>query len=196
MRLSAAEPGLFESLRSALERRALVVMPCDTIYGIVGIAPDTEAALRRIKGRGEKSFLRLIPSSDWLSRFSDASLPESLQRYWPGALTIIFPGRQSPGTTVALRVPDDPLLLRLMESLDRALFSTSVNRSGEPSLWRIGDIFERFGDRVGVIVDAGDRPGGVPSTVLDTTGSPYRVLRRGAVELPDELLGRRPEESP
>ena len=188
MHLSVADPGLFEALRSTLEAGAIVIMPCDTIYGMVGIAPDTDAALRRIKGRGEKSFLRLLPSADWLPRFTEASLPSVLRPYWPGALTLIFPGREAPGATVALRVPDDPLLFALMEVLDRPLFSTSVNRSGEPALWRIGDILERFGDEVDLVVDAGDRPGGVPSTIVDVTARPFRVLRRGAIDLPERLL--------
>jgi L-threonylcarbamoyladenylate synthase len=179
---------MFETLRSTLERGAVVIMPCDTIYGMVGIAPDSEAALRRIKGRGEKSFLRLIPSLDWVPRFTDLRLPDALRAYWPGALTIIFPAKDAPAATVALRVPDDPLLLRLMDALARPLFSSSVNRSGEPALWRIGDILERFAEQVDLIVDAGDREGGIASTILDVTTTPFRVLRAGAVELPEAVL--------
>jgi L-threonylcarbamoyladenylate synthase len=188
VRLSVADPALFATLRSTLESRAVVIMPCDTIYGMVGIAPETEASLRRVKGRGEKSFLLLVPSVQWLPRFTEQELPDALRRYWPGALTVIFRGKGAPGETVALRVPDDPLLLGLMESLQRPLFSTSVNRSGEPSLWRIADILDQFGKRVDLVVDAGDRSGGLPSTILDVTAAPFRILRHGAVDLPPDLL--------
>ncbi|MBN1835485.1 MAG: L-threonylcarbamoyladenylate synthase, partial [Spirochaetales bacterium] len=173
MHLSIADPSLPGTLGSTLARGGVVIMPCDTIYGLIGIAPDTEASLRRIKGRGEKAFLQLIPSADWLPDFTASPLPDALRRYWPGALTVIFPGRQPAGGTVALRVPDDGLLLELMKKLGRPLFSTSVNRSGEPPLWRIADILERFESLVDLVVDAGDRPAGVPSTVLDVSVQPF-----------------------
>jgi L-threonylcarbamoyladenylate synthase len=181
-------------------------MPCDTIYGFVGLAPDTEPLLRRIKGREERSFLQLIASPSWLPSFTEQELPPSLKPFWPGPLTIIFRSRASTGDpatapssdlrdaavpsppTVALRVPEDPLLVKLMSELGRPLFSTSVNRSGEPSMWRIEEIIERFEEQVSLIVDAGDRSEGVPSTIVDVTNKPFRVLRPGAVALPSPLL--------
>jgi L-threonylcarbamoyladenylate synthase len=224
MRISAAEPATTGVLISTLGSGGVVIMPCDTIYGLVGVAPDTEERLRRIKGRGEREFLRLIASPDWLPRFTDLPLPESLKIYWPGPLTLIFPAKPStdaaggrtgaaggdarggrdasvqrdaaverevPGDsgTVALRVPRDPLLLSLMAELKCPLCSTSVNRTGEPPLWRIQEILEQFEDSVDLVVDAGDRPAGVPSTILDVSTSPFRLLRSGAVEIPGRLLG-------
>ncbi|UCG00146.1 MAG: L-threonylcarbamoyladenylate synthase [Spirochaetaceae bacterium] len=161
-------------------------MPCDTIYGLVGIAPAAEEKIRELKGRQEKSFLQLIPDVNWLSRYTGAALPAELKTYWPGALTIIFPAKK--GGTVALRVPDDPLLLQLMNRLESSLFSTSVNESGQPALWRIDEILAAFENRVALVVTAGDRPAGVPSTILDITEKPFRLLRRGAVDLPKGLL--------
>jgi L-threonylcarbamoyladenylate synthase len=186
VRLAIDEPKLFDVLVEVLQGGGVVVMPCDTIYGLVGIAPQTEAKIRDLKGRGEKSFLRLIPDLKWLARYTARDLPPELGSYWPGALTVIFPAKE-PGT-VALRIPDDPLLLRVMGRLDRALFSTSVNPSGKPALWRIRDICSAFESRVDLVVDAGDRPEFVPSTIVDVTSKPFRLLRRGAVELPGELF--------
>jgi len=71
--------------------------------------------------------------------------------------------------------------------LGRALFSTNVNASGKPPLWRISDILSAFESRVALVVTAGDRPEGIPSTILDITERPYRLLRRGAVEIPEDL---------
>jgi len=152
---------------------------------VVGIAPESEGRIRSLKGREEKSFLQLIGSADWLPRFTAASLPVSLGSFWPGAVTIILPTKAGTG---ALRVPDDPLLQRLLERLDRPLFSSSVNRSGQPPLWRIGDILREFEERVDFVVDAGDLPARLPSTILDATSRPCRVLRQGAVRIPGELL--------
>jgi L-threonylcarbamoyladenylate synthase len=218
VRVSAAEPSAPGLLISALRGGGVVIIPCDTIYGLVGTAPDTEVRLRRIKGRGERAFLRLIASPDWLPWFTDLPLPESLKGYWPGPLTLIFPAKRSPNPsveadasrsrkaapgendaiggrdaigdsgTVALRVPRDPLLLSLMAELERPLFSTSVNRTGDPPLWRIREILEQFESSVDLVVDAGDRPAGVPSTILDVSTSPFRLLRPGAVKIPQRLL--------
>jgi len=218
VRLSITDPALFETLYAVLERGGVAILPCDTIYGLVGVAPESEACLRDLKGRHEKSFLRLIPTERWLSEFTTSRLPPTLRGFWPGPLTVIFDAKaaasapeagQGQGqsvagelhpragqldgdgpavTTVALRVPKDAMLVRLMERLERPLFSTSVNPAGKPALWRIADILASFEGRVDLVVDAGDRPGGVPSTILDVTGRPFRVLRRGAVELSPELL--------
>ncbi len=188
MKLEIDDPKLLETLVDVLDSNGVVVMPCDTIYGLVGVAPGTEDKIRSLKGRQEKSFLRLIPDLRWLPRFTDSVLPEKLKAYWPGALTVIFPTGQKHAGTVALRIPDDALLLRVMERLGKPLFSTSVNSSGQPALWRIREIMSAFEARVDLIVAAGDRPEGIPSTIIDITGRPYRLLRRGAVEIPNGLL--------
>ncbi len=185
MRIGAAEPGLAPRLAELLSGGGVAIMPCDTIYGIVGPAPGSEARLRELKGRGEKSFLQLIAGRQWLARFGDLDLPESLAAYWPGPLTLIFPVGQG---SVALRVPADPQLRALLERLDRPLYSTSVNRSGQPALWRIAEILEQFEAAVDLVVDAGDLPGRLPSTIVDLSRRPFRVLRQGALSIPPEAL--------
>jgi L-threonylcarbamoyladenylate synthase len=186
VRIGAAEPGLAARLADLLAGGGVAIMPCDTIYGIVGPAPGSEARLRELKGRGEKSFLQLIAGPEWLARFGELRLPESLASYWPGPLTLICPAGEG---SVALRVPADPGLRSLLERLDRPLYSTSVNRSGQPSLWRIAEILEQFEASVDLVVDAGDLPGRLPSTIVDVSQRPFRILRQGALELPPDALG-------
>lgn len=186
MRLEIDDPKLLDALVEVLQSTGVVIMPCDTIYGFVGVVPEAEVKIRELKGRQEKSFLRLIPDLKWLPRYTGGRLPSELKPYWPGALTVIFPAKKT--GTVALRIPDDPLLLQVMNRLGRALFSTSVNASGKPALWRIDDICSAFESRVDLVVAAGDRPQGMPSTILDITERPFRLLRRGAVDLPKGLF--------
>jgi L-threonylcarbamoyladenylate synthase len=185
VKIGVAEPGLTVCLAELLVGGGVAIMPCDTIYGIVGLAPASEARLRKLKGRGEKSFLQLIAGPEWLPRFGKLHLPETLAAYWPGPLTLIFPAEQG---SVALRVPADPRLRALLERLDCPLYSTSVNRSGQPALWRFADIVEQFEEAVDLVVDAGDLPGRLPSTIVDVSQRPFQVLRRGALELPPEAL--------
>jgi L-threonylcarbamoyladenylate synthase len=187
MKVAVTDPGLPSRLLEVLAGGGVVIMPCDTIYGIVGVAPASGERIRALKGREQKAFLQLIASAEWLNRFSDLRLPPGLSALWPGALTLIVPARDC-SETVALRVPDDPLLRELLQELDRPLYSTSVNRSGEPALWRIEEIAAAFESSIELLVDAGDLEGRLPSTILDVTASPFRLLRQGALDIPPELL--------
>jgi L-threonylcarbamoyladenylate synthase len=184
-------PDSFSAIAGALERGGIVIMKCDTIYGLVGIHPDAGRRIARLKNReAVKPFLILIPEASWLPRFTEEELPVSLRRYWPGPLTLVFTSRT--GGTIALRVPEDDLLRKLMLHLRKPLISTSVNRSGEPPAHRIGEIARAFEAEVDLIVDSGDQKEGVPSTILDLSATPFRLIRQGRLVVPDELL--RPRE--
>jgi L-threonylcarbamoyladenylate synthase len=182
MLVKADSPGAFTALVEHLSRGGLAIAPGDTMYGIVGIAPDSEEAMRMLKGRGEdKPFLQLLGSAAWLPRLSDMPLPTPLAKYWPGPLTVVL--RDKLGGTVAVRVPDSPFLSRLLSAVGRPLFSTSVNKAGSPPLASLDEMNRVFGDEVGMIYDAGDISPGAPSTLLDVTTRPFRVLRQGALRL-------------
>ncbi len=186
MVIAADSPEALPRLRELLGGLGVAVVPCDTIYGLVGIAPDTEARIRAIKGRGEdKPFLQLVAGSDWASRIA-SPVPPRLAAYWPGPLTLILSARA--GGTVALRVPDSEFLRDLIGSIGRPLYSTSVNRAGQAPLWRIREIVESFEGAVDLVLDAGDLPGASPSTLIDATARPFRVVRQGALVVPPQDL--------
>ena len=169
-----------------LRRGAPAILPCDTIYGFVGIAAAA-AAIRALKGRdGQVPFLYLIGDESWLPELGALPLPAVLQPYWPGPLTVVLP-TTAPGGTVGVRVPDDQFLQAVLTSLGAPLISTSVNRSGQAPLSEISEIVATFGAKVDLIVDAG-RLSGLSSTVVDATGSPLRVLRQGGLRLPSTLF--------
>ena len=92
MLLVADSPHALSLLSRLLAGGGVAIVPCDTIYGIVGVAPDTEQRIRAIKGRGEdKPFLQLLAERSWVSRLSEGDIPEALGRHWPGPLTVILP---------------------------------------------------------------------------------------------------------
>jgi L-threonylcarbamoyladenylate synthase len=186
IRLEAAEAA--DRFRGVLEAGGIAIVPCDTLYGLVGCVPDSAERLRLIKGRGEdKPFLILIPDVERCADFSPLPVPRELARFWPGPLTVILPGQG--GATVALRVPDARFLRETMRETGRALYSTSVNRAGNPALWRMADIEAEFSRDVDLILSSGDLPGRLPSTIVDATARPLRIIRQGALELPGDLLG-------
>jgi L-threonylcarbamoyladenylate synthase len=187
MVLPAAEPRSLPALVEILASGGTAIAPGDTMYGLIGIVPESEARIRRIKGRGEdKPFIQLVADAGWVARLSDVRIPERVAAHWPGPLTVVVPQRG--GGTVALRVPDHPLLQRLLRTLGRPLYSTSVNRAGAPPLATLAEMRRDLEGEVDAIFDAGDQPPGAPSTLLDITRRPFLILRQGAVLLSDEDL--------
>lgn len=169
-----------------LRKGGLAILPCDTIYGIVGRAPETDARIRQVKGRGETNpFLMLVASVRQAAKMADGPLDRRVTSMWPAPFTVVM---KSAGGTVAVRLPADPFLRAIIRSLGAPVYSTSVNRSGEGPMWQIADIIRSFADDVDLLVDAGDRPSGLPSTILDITKRPYRILRQGSFRVPPELL--------
>ncbi|MGA2378399.1 MAG: L-threonylcarbamoyladenylate synthase [Spirochaetia bacterium] len=187
MVLAAADPLSFPTLVRILAGGGVAIAPGDTMYGLIGLAPQSEARLRRAKGRGEdKPFLQLVGDASWIGRISDLPLPPRLARFWPGPLTLVFPART--GGTAALRVPDSSFLRELLHALDQPLYSTSVNRADLPPLRTVDEMRRELEGDVDAIYDAGDQMPGEPSTMIDITRKPFRILRQGAVRLRREDL--------
>jgi len=187
MTVRAGDPQSFEALVTVLASGGVAIAPGDTMYGLIGRAPGSEERIRQIKGRGEdKPFLQLLPDKSWVARASDMPVPPRLAHYWPGPLTMVFAARG--GGTVALRVPDSDFLRKLLLAVNAPLFSTSVNRAGQPPFSAVDAMRREFEGDVDLVYDAGPLPAGLPSTLLDITTRPFRVLREGALRLsPDDL---------
>jgi L-threonylcarbamoyladenylate synthase len=147
-----------------------------------------------IKGRdGGKPLLVVAANRAQLEDLGVAASRETLDRFfalWPAPLTVTLPLHAplpaSAGTaTLAVRVPAHPELRELLESTG-PLTATSLNRSGEFPIADADEAEDAFGGEVDVLVDCGKTPGGPPSTLLDATVDPPRVLRAGAFPWPPE----------
>lgn len=182
--------------RAALGRGELVVMPTDTVYGVAADA-FTPAAVQRLldaKGRGRQSPPPvLIPSIATLDALAAEVPPQAralVEAFWPGALTIILPARDSlqwdlgdTGGTVALRMPASPVALELLAETG-PLAVSSANLTGEPAAVSVEEAQRMLGDSVTVYLD--DGPGGTAgSTIVDATrasaGEGVRIVREGAI---------------
>ncbi len=196
--LPAAEPSSLLRAVEMLRAGGLVAFPTDTVYGLGARAWSAEAVaqLYVAKGRAEsKAIPILLASADALVDVV-ASIPPVARalaaRFWPGPLTLVLPRHArvpdvvtGGGPTVAVRVPDHPIALRLIAVLGEPLAATSANRSGAPSPVTAEEVAAQLGGRIPLIVDGGTCPGGLASTVLDLTTSPPTILRRGPVRLED-----------
>jgi L-threonylcarbamoyladenylate synthase len=86
-----------------------------------------------------------------------------------------------PGGTVALRISSHPAARALVRRCGVALTGTSANPSGQAPARTAAQVAAAFGTSVSAILDGGETPGGKPSTLVDLTTVPYRLIRGGAV---------------
>jgi L-threonylcarbamoyladenylate synthase len=189
-------PDVFRSLRAG----QVVVVPTDTLYGLAA-DPGSAAALRRLvslKGReAGKPIPLLLDSMDRAASFA-AEVPGTarklMERFWPGALTIVLPAAPrlfsavtGAGRTVGLRVPDHPVPRALAKALGGAVTGTSANRAGDPGRWREpGEIAREFAGGVEWILwdgpsPAAGREGSPGSTVVSVEGERLELLREGEI---------------
>lgn len=192
----SVEEDLIQSLRGILEGGGVTALPTETFYALAAHSHREEALLRlfRLKGRPpHKPLLLLVAGPDMVRRVAESVPPlaqKLMERFWPGPLTLILPARPdlswwiTAGTgTVGVRQPKQEVTLRLIAGLGFPVTGTSANRSGEPALTQANEVARQFAEEVALIVDAGPCPGGLPSTVVDVTCRPPRLLRAGALEV-------------
>ncbi len=184
----------FAEARRVLRSRGVLALPTETFYALA-VNPFDPAALARLfalKARpAAKPVLVLIAGPEMLFqvvREVPAAAIPLMAAFWPGPLTLILPARLdlppllTGGTgTIGLRQPRQDLVCRLMAALGLPLTGTSANRSGQEPLTTAAAVARELGGEVDLILDAGPCPGGLPSTIVDVTVSPPRLVRAGAI---------------
>jgi L-threonylcarbamoyladenylate synthase len=181
------------AVRDTLANHGVLALPTETFYGLA-VAPDDPVAVRRLyalKGRPEAKALPVIGAS--LAQLEPLVIvPEGwggrLGAAWPAAFTAILEARMAlaaAGRTVAVRVPDHVLLRALLASVG-PLTATSANRSGSGPLTRADEVADALGAGLSLLLDGGETPGDVPSTLVDLTSGQPRLVRRGRWQPPFE----------
>jgi L-threonylcarbamoyladenylate synthase len=184
-----------ESIQRALEvlrKGGLVAFPTDTVYGLGALAFDGDAveSIYLAKDRPiEKAIPVLIGDLEDLEKVSNDITDQTRKlasRFWPGPLTVIVPKKPtlpesvSSTDTVGVRIPDHSVARELLRA-SGPLAVTSANISGQPSPSTAQEVFDQLNGRIELIIDGGRTPGGVPSTLVDCSGSEIRVLREGPI---------------
>jgi len=178
----------------SMQRGGVVAFPTDTVYGLGTAFDSTEgiARLYAVKGRlADKAIPVLIGALDQLELLAH-ELPEDAMalaaRYWPGALTLVLQRRHTvlpelaPGrSSLGIRMTNHPVVQSLIALTGVPLACSSANRSGEPPARSAEGVASQFSEGLAAILDGGLSSGGVPSTVVDFTAQPPRILREGAI---------------
>jgi len=190
--LSSSDPQAVARALETIRRGGLIVFPTDTVYGLAADPFNRQAVARlfAVKGRDANKAIAVLVGAaeqlDQVTRSFSESAGRLVERFWPGALTVVVPRHPDLPTeltaypTVGVRMPDHPFALRLLQATG-PLATTSANRSGGPNTVTAQEVQEQLGDQVDLVLDGGPCPGGVPSTVVDCTGSDVRILRQGAI---------------
>ncbi|QRV02987.1 threonylcarbamoyl-AMP synthase [Arcanobacterium phocisimile] len=184
-----------DEARTAVCAGQVVCLPTDTVYGI-GADPfsyDAVSALLAAKSRTRAMPPPVLVASVEQAETLVSQLPQSarslMNEFWPGALTIILPARDSLGWdlgetfgTVGLRMPDDDVTVAFLQQVG-PLAVTSANKTGQEPATEIAQAVEQLGEAVAVYLDHGRSPGGVPSTIVrwNQADDTYSVLRQGAL---------------
>jgi len=178
-----------------LRSGGVVAFPTDTVYGLGCDAFNKQAVDRvyQIKRRSRDIPFPLLLSDIHQVTEVAESVPEIawilMKCFLPGGLTFILhkatnlPDFLNPeGDTVALRIPNHPVTLALIQGLGRPLIGTSANISGQPSPVTAEETKAQLGTKVDLIIDGGRCPGGIESTVIDVTLGMPKILRRGLIK--------------
>lgn len=189
---------LAEAVR-VLRGGGVIAFPTETFYGLGADARNETAVeqIFRIKGRNFRNPVAVIVAGEpdvipWVEEIP-AAAQILMKAFWPGPLTLVFRASSSvlPRLTadtgkIGIRVSSHPLAGLLAGGLGGPLTATSANLSGEPECSSADAVIRALGELPGAVVDGGETPGGMGSTIVDVTVSPPRILREGAI--PGDLI--------
>ncbi|WP_321499091.1 L-threonylcarbamoyladenylate synthase [Breoghania sp.] len=204
----SAELSETEGLRHAVDTVAagdLVAVPTETVYGLAADATNPLACAKIYAAKGRPSFNPLIShfadtASARIHAVFDKRAEALAEAFWPGPLTLVLPRCEGSAIcdlvtagldSVAVRVPDSPVMQMLSQVTGRPLAAPSANRSGRISPTTAAAVEEDLGDAVPVILDAGPTRVGVESTIIALIDEEARLLRPGGIarEEAERVLG-------
>jgi len=188
------EPEFITQAAEVIRRGGLVAFPTETVYGLGANALNATAVARIFVAKNrpvDDPLIVHLASADLLPLVTRSIPPivaKLAQTFWPGPLTLILPKmRAVPASvtagleTVAVRVPDHPVALALLQTCSVPIVAPSANCFGHTSPTIAQHVLADLKDRVDLVLDSGPTTIGVESTVLDVTCMPPLILRPGGV---------------
>jgi len=183
----------------------VIAFPTDTVYG-VGASGFNERAIEQLYVVKQRERDKPIPyllahaqSLDLVARAVPSAAQKLAAAFWPGALTLVVPALPrvpkiliAGGNSVAVRVPNHPTTRALIDSLGVPLAATSANLSGGADPATAAQVLAQLNGRLPMILDDGATRGNVPSTVVDVTCDPPKILRVGVISVQEieQVIGK------
>ncbi|NBC37959.1 threonylcarbamoyl-AMP synthase [Novosphingobium sp. FSY-8] len=181
---------------AALRAGALVAVPTETVYGLAARADRDESVAAIYRAKGRPDFNPLIVHVADLAGAEQLALVDARARvladaFWPGPLTMVLPRREGAMVaaavtaglpTIAIRCPAHRVMRQILRESGLALAAPSANASGGVSPTCAAHVAASLGGRVGLIVDGGDCPDGIESTIIALRAEGgWQVLRPGPI---------------
>ena len=190
----APDPATIRYAAAFIRRGELVAVPTDTFYGIAA-DPFNLAAVRHIyhvKGRPETRALPILVNSMAQAVSLARDVPYNFHKlaaaFWPGPLTLLvdasnhIPLKVTANTgQVAVRWPNSPVISALIDLVNGPITGTSGNISGQPACSNAVELLEQLGDRLPLILDAGETNGTLASTIVKLDEDDWTVMREGVI---------------
>lgn len=194
LRLAADADGLARAA-ALIGAGCLVALPTETVYGLGADATDPEAVAAIYAAKGRPRFNPLIahvatPEAARTEGVFDEAARRLADRFWPGPLTLVVPVAPTGSVcdlaragldSVALRVPAHAAARALLERVGRPVAAPSANRSGRVSPTSADHVMADLDGRIAAVLDGGECPVGVESSVVACLGGRVRLLRPGGV---------------
>ena len=181
-----------------LENEELVAIPTETVYGLAGNI-FSEKAIKSIFDTKKRPFFNPlivhISSVDELETIV-SEVPEKARilanTFWPGSLTLVLkkqkyiPDLITGGKdTVAVRVPNHPVTLELLELLSFPLAAPSANPFNQISPTKPAHVERYFKNELKMVLDGGACTNGIESTIIGFENGEPIIYRLGALSLED-----------
>ncbi len=173
-----------------IRQGGLVVFPTETVYGIAADSNNPQAIerLNQVKKRTEnKPYSILVAQRGIIENYSSYTHPnlyKLVDKYWPGPLTVIVPGKV-PGETIGIRMPDHTVALRLVEESGCTIAAPSANLEGKKAPTNCQEALVDLDGLVDLALDGGPVDFGISSTIVDFTKPRPVVIREGVITQPD-----------
>jgi L-threonylcarbamoyladenylate synthase len=180
-----------------LNQGGIVIFPTDTAFGI-GCRIDNQNTIQRlfkIRKRPQSQAVPVLVSDLEMAKKYASDLPNNVVQklvkpYWPGALTIILKANEETvsklvcggGETIGLRMPNHPVVLEIIKKVGVPVLGPSANFHGETTPYEFKDLSSQLISLVDYVVK-GECLVKQASTVLDSTLTPWKILRQGAISV-------------
>lgn len=181
-----------ERAAAMLAAGAIIAFPTETVYGLAARADKKEAVdkLFLLKQRpADKPFsVALGGIEPALERYFEVLPPfgyKLIENLWPGPLTIIYYKRH--GNKIGIRIPSNSIARKILSQVDFPVYLPSANISGKKEAVTASEVEKSFAGKIDLIVDGGTTQGKKPSTIIDLSYKPFKILREGAIP-EDEIL--------
>ena len=176
-----------------LQDDQIVAIPTETVYGLAGNALSETAVAKIYAAKNRPSFNPLIlhiAGIDQIGKYAEAD-EQSLKiaaAFMPGPITLLLPKKNNvPDITtagsakLALRVPDHPLTLALLQMIDFPLAAPSANPSGYISPTTALHVLDGLNGIIPYIIDGGSTKVGLESTICEVAGDHIILHRTGGI---------------